>query len=481
MKVEDQAVTIALASEKLQVDRRLRTTGVVRVKTFVEVDDVQVDETVAREVVLVEHRTLGTLIATVPAVREEGDLIIVPVVEEELVVEKRLRLKEEIVLRRVNSTERHRESVQLRRTRAVIEREPVTSPSSPIMSNRSTTMHTLTAMFDTTAQAEAAAARLADLGIDPDSRNVIHQEVSSEEATRGNGEGGFLGSLKKMFSSSDDRDIYAEGIRRGGAVLTVTVGDEQFDAACDSLESSGAVDIDSRSEEWKASGWSAGTSRDADGDGMATAAGMAAPAATSGSAGYSDTDRSHLSAVDQRLDNRSTVDDGVTGSRAAPLATSGDRDTVVEAEEELAVGKRETRRGGVRIRTHVTERPVEEQVTLRRENISVDRRPVNRELSAGDDAFSERTIEAEERAEEAVVSKQARVTEEISLRKDVDHETETVRDTVRDQDVEVIDDRQVGTTGVDRVADVTDTSVTTERGSVLNEEDELATRRRAGS
>jgi stress response protein YsnF len=56
-------------------------------------------------------------------VRQEGDLLIVPVLEEVLVVEKRLRLTEEIVLRRVRREERHREPVVLRRGRAVVERE----------------------------------------------------------------------------------------------------------------------------------------------------------------------------------------------------------------------------------------------------------------------------------------------------------------------------------------------------------------------
>ena len=67
---------------------------------------------------------------------------------------------------------------------------------------------------------------------------------------------------------------------------------------------------------------------------------------------------------------------------------------------------------------------------------------MNRELAPGDAAFQERTIEAVERGEEAVVSKTARVTEEIGIRKDVEHETEMVRDTVRKQEVEVEDDRR---------------------------------------
>ena len=88
--------------------------------------------------------------------------------------------------------------------------------------------------------------------------------------------------------------------------------------------------------------------------------------------------------------------------------------------------------------SRVTEKPVEEQVQLREEQVSVERRPVNRALSGADrDAFKEGTIEMTETAEEAVVSKQARVVEEVVVRKDVQERTETVRDTVRRTDVEV--------------------------------------------
>ena len=89
----------------------------------------------------------------------------------------------------------------------------------------------------------------------------------------------------------------------------------------------------------------------------------------------------------------------------------------------------------------MTERPVEEQVELRQEHVTIERRPVDRELAPGEVAFQERTIEAVERGEEAVVAKTARVTEEIGIRKDVERETETVRDTVRKQEIEVEDER----------------------------------------
>ena len=89
---------------------------------------------------------------------------------------------------------------------------------------------------------------------------------------------------------------------------------------------------------------------------------------------------------------------------------------------------------------------MQEQVTLREEHVRVERRPADRPVAAGDDAlFRERTIEATESAEEAVVSKEARVTEEVVVRKTAEERTETVSDTVRRTEVEVEDQR--GRTG----------------------------------
>jgi len=114
------------------------------------------------------------------------------------------------------------------------------------------------------------------------------------------------------------------------------------------------------------------------------------------------------------------------------------------AEEKLSVGKREVGGGRVRVTSHVVERPVQEQVNLTEEHVDVERRPVtgDRRMAAGnDDLFRERTIEMEERTEEPVVRKEARVTEEIALRKDVEQRTETISDTVRKTEVEVQDER----------------------------------------
>ena len=73
--------------------------------------------------------------------------------------------------------------------------------------------------------------------------------------------------------------------------------------------------------------------------------------------------------------------------------------------------------------------------------MEIERRPVDRALGAGKSAFEDRTIEAEEHAEEAIVSKEARVTEEIGLRREGQERTETVSDSVRRTEVEVEDER----------------------------------------
>jgi len=123
--------------------------------------------------------------------------------------------------------------------------------------------------------------------------------------------------------------------------------------------------------------------------------------------------------------------------RANARLQAGGEAVVPVVEEELKVGKRAVEKGGVRVSTHVTETPVEEQVHLREEHVKVQRRPVDRAAGAADVAFKEGTIEVTERAEEAVVTKQARVIEEVVISKQAHDRTETVRDTVRRTDVDV--------------------------------------------
>jgi uncharacterized protein (TIGR02271 family) len=138
---------------------------------------------------------------------------------------------------------------------------------------------------------------------------------------------------------------------------------------------------------------------------------------------------------------------------ASTRGTSAGEEAIPIVEENLRVGKRQVEGGHVRIRSYVVETPVQEQVHLRQEHVHVERRPVDRPAKMDED-YRERSIEAEERAEEAVVSKEARVTEELVVNKDVRERTETVEDTVRRTEVEVEDERGrtsgTGTAGTDR-------------------------------
>ena len=249
----------------------------------------------------------------------------------------------------------------------------------------------------------------------------------------------------------EDRHTYAEGVKRGGYLLSARVPDGLQDAAADILEACDPIDLDQRSETWRQEGWT----------GYEAFADAPAKAAYGEGAGLTE-----AGAAFERKTTTDTARQGygeVAGVQPAierrDMATSAGDEVIQAAEEQLRVGKREVGGGRVRVRSYVTERPVEEQVELRHEHVGIERRPVDREVAPGDAAFQERTIEAVERGEEAVVSKTARVTEEIGLRKDVERETKTVRDTVRKQEIEVEDDRGprkptgTGTVAEDRVVD----------------------------
>ena len=141
---------------------------------------------------------------------------------------------------------------------------------------------------------------------------------------------------------------------------------------------------------------------------------------------------------------------GASAGLAAPGAAGRSQEEVIPVyEEQLRVGKREVGRGTVRVRSYVVEQPVEEQVRLREERVDVERRPVDRpaDIAAGTaEPFRERTIEVAATAEEAVVGKEARVKEEVVVRKDAEERTATVSDTVRRTEVEVNDDRAAAST-----------------------------------
>jgi len=123
---------------------------------------------------------------------------------------------------------------------------------------------------------------------------------------------------------------------------------------------------------------------------------------------------------------------------AKPLTSDVSKDQVIRlAEEQLEVGKRLVEEGTTRIRRFVTEKPVEAQVTLHEEHAEVVRRAVSDPTYIKDIDWSEKTVEVLETSEQAVVSKSARIAEEVLIGKTGTDRVETVRDTVRRQQVDV--------------------------------------------
>jgi uncharacterized protein (TIGR02271 family) len=166
-----------------------------------------------------------------------------------------------------------------------------------------------------------------------------------------------------------------------------------------------------------------------------------------------------------RMGARSLQDAAATATSAAAGGTSAGvghavaGETVIPVvEEQITVGKRQVERGGVRVLTRVSETPVQEQVTLREEHVTVERHPVDRAVTEADTvALREGTIELTETAEEAVVSKQARVVEEVVVGKEASERTETVQDTVRRTvvDVEQLNTSNTGSSTVNSTVDQT--------------------------
>ncbi len=120
---------LPLLAEELAVSKQIVETGRVQVSRVTHERKQLIDELLAHETVEIDRTPIGRQVETMPAIKEEGDTIVIPIVEEVLVIERRLLLKEEVRVRRVRSMERHQESVTLRHHEAVVTRLPVEPPA----------------------------------------------------------------------------------------------------------------------------------------------------------------------------------------------------------------------------------------------------------------------------------------------------------------------------------------------------------------
>jgi uncharacterized protein (TIGR02271 family) len=408
----EDAETILLLEERLRVLKQTKQTGRVQVRIVTDTEAAIASLELQSERVEVERVPVGRPVSNIPDILHDGDTMIVPVIEEVLVVEKRLILKEELHIRRVRSIKSVKQSVTLRRQRAEVDRLPPQVPNTtddeqPIQKEPHRMSQLITAMFKNRADAEIAKADLESELQLPAGAVQLHAQDAAGATSTPTQDTGILAGLRNLFVPEDDRSAYASGIQRGGVLVSAEVDEAHIDRAYDILDRDGAIDLDEQQSEWS-------QNREAVA-GTTTAAAMTTSPATGG--------------FDAPLTPAPTATAGRVGEEVIPVV-----------EERLRVGKRDVERGRVRVRSYIVETPVEEQVTLRSEHVELERRPVDRELTAADaELFRERTIEATERTEEAVIAKDVRVKEELVLRKGVVENVETVRDTVRRTEVEVED------------------------------------------
>lgn len=293
------------------------------------------------------------------------------------------------------------------------------------------TQSTVVAVFRNRSDAEVAANDLKANGFGPDDIFISSDKSAVDAAQQPGGvysdtephrhhghEGGIVGWFKSIFGQDDeqsDRTYYENAINTGHTFLSVDVtDDESTDRAADILNRHNPVDVhrETGSEE----------SRSADPLAKAPATG----AVPGYGAGTVAPERQAATTAERNLD---------TASERGTRQESG---AIPVVREELKVGKRAVLKGGVRVYSRVIDEPVEETVRLRQESVRVDRAPADREATPADlSPGREQVFEVKEFTEEPVVSKQARVVEEVRIQKEATERTETVRDNIRRTEVNV--------------------------------------------
>jgi uncharacterized protein (TIGR02271 family) len=114
--------SIPLAQEELTVGKRVVETGRVRIRTVVDEKLVRVTEDLERDDVVIERVAVNREVTEAPEAREENGVLIVPILEEVVVVEKRLFLKEELHVHRSRKREQIEEAVRLKSMHAEVQR-----------------------------------------------------------------------------------------------------------------------------------------------------------------------------------------------------------------------------------------------------------------------------------------------------------------------------------------------------------------------
>src|SRR5215469_10472321 len=245
-------------------------------------------------------------------------------------------------------------------------------------------------VYDTTDKAKAALAVLKSSGIDISDASILDRNSLGTGIDQQH-----VGLWRRLFGENvweHEAAVYGDTLRRGGAVLAVRGPKERTAKIMSILDAHKPVDV-------------------------------------------------HEHAAKIGADVPIEAKALVTAPGTATTAGASKDEVMRLAEEQMNVGKRIFETGTTRIRRFVTERPVEQQVNLHEEHAKVVRRAVTDPNYIADIDWSDKEYTVTETEERPVVSKTARVVEEIAVGREGSDRTETVRDTVRRQqaDVEKVD------------------------------------------
>lgn len=329
----------------------------------------------------------------------------------------------------------------------------------------------MVAVFSSEAAASAAERELEQAGVP---RTAIRRYAQGDDATETTttrettqrSGGGFwawlLGEETESTRSfyADDDGRYDRSLQSGHAVLSVTLtNDSMIHETVEILERHDPLDLDERTEEDDPTESGATTGVARSGTDFSSSATAAAPAGgrplfESGTSGATAAGTAPVTGGRMEDDVAMTgasagragtglpqAETGMAAGGTTPR-TAGTEEVIPLAEEQLEVGTRTVDRGTRRVRRYVVETPVERDVTLRGERVTIERRtPTDARTADTTGAFEERVVEVHETEEVPEVRKTARVVEEVAIRREETERKERVQDTVRREEVEMAPDR----------------------------------------
>lgn len=308
--------------------------------------------------------------------------------------------------------------------------------------------NTVVGIFEYTSEAQEAQKYLLANGFSDGQVDIkVSSTLSNTQVADHEDAGDKIGNFFKGLFGDDDEEVnrYSEAGRKGTIVTVHAKTADEAEVAARVLDNYGAVDVNETSGSYNPTNiYSDNTTVGSDTTYNSTGTAYIAPDADISEKSYlaSDSDitnRNYL-ASDSDISEKSYLasDSDITDESYLTSDVDTTQPTSIPViEEELHVGKREVTTGGVRLKSRIIERSVEESIRLREEFVTVERTPVDRLATESDfDTFKEGTIEVIEHAEVPVVSKEARIVEEVSLGKQVEERDEVISDTVRSTQVE---------------------------------------------